>query len=110
MQKYDECPFCKADLTGEPIPEDLREKHYGGSTHYSRLIGIEIRGGYDGVSYLECPDCRIRWDRWTGKKVTRSVKGSQSLKRVARRKADGCCKTLNSYTNPSPQTDLPKGD
>lgn len=67
MQKYDECPFCKADLKGEPIPEDLRKMY--SSTHYSRLIGIEIRGGYDGVSYWECPDCHVRWDRWTGKTV-----------------------------------------
>lgn len=38
-------------------------------TIYSRLVGIEIRGGYDGVSYWECPDCKIRWDRWTGAEV-----------------------------------------
>lgn len=63
-----DCPFCKTDLRGEPIPKHLR-KMYGGSTHYSRRIGIEIPEVYDGVSYWECPECRVRWDRWTGRKV-----------------------------------------
>jgi hypothetical protein len=70
----DECPFCKADLSGEPIPENLREMYPSGATHYSRLIGIEVPELYDGVSYWECPDCHVRWDRWTGKKI-RSVGG-----------------------------------
>jgi len=39
-------------------------------TIYSRLIGIEVRGGYDGVNFWECPDCHTRWSRWTGAEVT----------------------------------------
>lgn len=66
--EYEQCPFCKADLRGEPIPEEHRE-HYGNETHFSRLIGIEILGGYDGVSYWRCPDCNAEWDRWTGKLI-----------------------------------------
>lgn len=32
------CPKCKADLTGEPIPE--RSRHlFGNSTHFSKVIG-----------------------------------------------------------------------
>lgn len=62
-----ECPKCGRDLQGEPIPEALRPLYGEGSTHYSKLVGVEIRGGgYDGVSYYECPFCKTRWDRWTG--------------------------------------------
>ena len=66
INPIEECPFCKADLRGESIPKDLRKMYAYGSTHYSRLIGIEIPELYDGVSYYECPDCHVRWDRWTG--------------------------------------------
>ena len=69
------CPVCKADWRGKKIPKEYREHYADGATHYSRLIGIEIhsiffvQGGYDGVSYWECPDCKTRWDRWTHKQV-----------------------------------------
>jgi len=59
----EKCPHCDADLRGEPIPVESR-RHYGDSTHYSRLIGIEIPGVYDGVLYWQCPDCGRRWNRW----------------------------------------------
>lgn len=65
------CPFCHSDLRGEPIPKES-QKSYGNHTHFSRLVGIEIRGGYDGVSYWECPDCLRVWDRFTGKEVFKS--------------------------------------
>jgi DNA-directed RNA polymerase subunit RPC12/RpoP len=71
MNEY-ECPHCKADLRGEPIPEELRRMYAPGSTHYSRLIGIEIPELYDGVSYYECPECHVRWDRWTGVRIVTS--------------------------------------
>jgi hypothetical protein len=32
---------------------------------FSRVIGIEDPAIYDGVSWWKCPDCGIRWDRWT---------------------------------------------
>jgi len=65
------CKFCDADLRGEPIPQKYIDAgHYPkGSTHYSRLIGIEIQGGYDGISYWKCPDCKAQWDRFTGERV-----------------------------------------
>ena len=66
MDEYT-CPFCKSDLRGEEIPEEYRDKYYGGKTHYSRLIGIEDSDKYDGVSYWNCPDCNTTWDRFTGK-------------------------------------------
>lgn len=38
---------------------------YGGdNTHFSRLIGVEISGVYDGVLFWQCPDCGGRWHRW----------------------------------------------
>lgn len=72
----DECPFCRSDLRGEPIPVDALKKGYYGKwdgveeRFYSRKIGIEIPEKYDGVSVWLCPDCGARWDRWTGKKLT----------------------------------------
>lgn len=51
------------DLAGDPIPEEYLDR-YGGKTHYSRKIGMEIRGVYDGVLYWICPDCGIAWQRW----------------------------------------------
>jgi hypothetical protein len=50
-------PWCSCLPYGD-LPENER--------FYSRLIGIEIQGGYDGVSYWMCPDCEYTWDRWTG--------------------------------------------
>lgn len=61
------CPECNADWRGKLIPK--KNRHLYSSDHYSRLIGIEIQGGYDGVSFWECPDCHSRWDRFTGEKV-----------------------------------------
>ena len=37
------------------------------------LIGIEIQGGYDGISYWDCPNCGRRWDRFTGKQVMKWI-------------------------------------
>lgn len=63
------CPNCGSDWRGEEIPE--KDRHYfGGKTHFSRLIGVEIENGYDGVSFWRCPDCEHEWDRWTGERVT----------------------------------------
>ena len=65
------CKLCDADLRGEPIPQEYIDKGYYGeeATHYSRLIGIEIQGGYDGISYWKCPECNGMWDRFTGEEV-----------------------------------------
>lgn len=38
---------------------------YGKVTHFSRKIGVEVPGVYDGVLYWQCPDCGWRWHRWT---------------------------------------------
>lgn len=70
----DGCPWCGSDLRGAPIPEAALLKGYYGEWNgeprfYSRMIGIEIRGEYDGVSRWHCPDCGATWDRWTGELV-----------------------------------------
>ncbi len=43
------CPLCGASFLGASIPEEHRH-YYGGKTHFSKLIGVEIRSIYDGVS------------------------------------------------------------
>jgi len=56
--------FCPngCDLRAEPIPQEYIDAgHYGNSTHYSRLMGIEIPGVYDGVLIWNCPDCGLCW-------------------------------------------------
>lgn len=59
-----ECPN-GCDLRGEPIAEAHRHFFAPDTTHYSRLIGHEIQGVYDGVLFWSCPDCGIAWPRWT---------------------------------------------
>ena len=62
------CGFCDADLQGSEIPKESR-KHYGDKTHFSRRIGIEYPGRYDGVSEWKCPDCGVCVDRFSGREV-----------------------------------------
>lgn len=60
------CPSCRTDLRGAPIPQQYIDKGFysPGATHYSRIVGVEIRGVYDGVLYWQCPDCGHCWHRW----------------------------------------------
>lgn len=51
----DPCPRCKADLNGAPRPD-------GG--FYSRKIGVEVLGAWDGVLFWRCPDCEGEWHRF----------------------------------------------
>ena len=84
------CPRCGTDWRGAQIPVESVDKGYYGHVvpcqkkrvwdddwdpttpctcpprYYSHLIGVEIRGKYDGVSEWFCPACHTRWDRWTG--------------------------------------------
>ena len=67
FRSYDKryCPKCNADFKGVTIPEDYRINcMYGKNppTHYSRIIGVEIPGKYDGVSLWKCPDCNHQWN------------------------------------------------
>jgi rubrerythrin len=54
------CPKCKSDLTGEPIPDKDREAF--GGTHFERQIGIVDRDK-DRVVKWKCPDCGHEWER-----------------------------------------------
>ncbi|TAK59563.1 MAG: hypothetical protein EPO18_20295 [Methylobacter sp.] len=58
----DHCPYCKASLIGDPIPQEYIDKGYYGEgvTHYRREIGIEDRDLDRCVEY-QCPDCGGRW-------------------------------------------------
>lgn len=55
------CPYCGADLQGEPIPEKMRH-HYGSTTHFTRKIGISSMEE-DRVTKWQCPDCKGEWRR-----------------------------------------------
>ena len=66
-QKADDheiCPSCNKSWKGSPIREDHQEKYYGGKTHYSQLIGVEIPGLYDGVILWKCPHCNAEFRRF----------------------------------------------
>jgi hypothetical protein len=54
------CPVCGADVRG---PEISPQRHYGGKTHISRLLGLELQGHYDGTAQWVCPDCYATWPR-----------------------------------------------
>lgn len=45
----DRCPYCDADLS------------YGPGSRFSRQVGVEMPGVYDGVLVWECPNCQGRW-------------------------------------------------
>jgi hypothetical protein len=65
------CPRCKADLRDKEIPRDsLEEGWYGpwkpedGPQYYSKVIGVEQPGVYDGTLYWCCPFCKGKWHRF----------------------------------------------
>jgi rubredoxin len=86
------CPKCKADLRDAEIPEEslhfynhgpngelihsaedyvaVRGQIENETTHFSRLIGVQYQGGYDGVSEWRCPSCGYREGRWSGRELT----------------------------------------
>lgn len=63
----DACPHCSADLRSEPIPQKYIDEGFYApdATHYSRKLGVEVPGLYDGILFWRCPDCRGSWHRWT---------------------------------------------
>lgn len=64
LDKHGLCPICKKSWDAGDIPKELR-KHYSAPYKWSHLIGIEIRGEYDGVCMWQCPFCKTKWNRWT---------------------------------------------
>ena len=82
------CPACKADWDGGSILETFKKQRdegtlkgtddelearmlesYSEPYRWSRKIGVEIQGKYDGVSYWKCPDCKVYFDRFTGRQM-----------------------------------------
>lgn len=57
------CPECEADWRGAPIPEKYRKFYAANAEFFSRLIGVEIPGKYDGVDHWLCPDCKATFKR-----------------------------------------------
>lgn len=54
------CPYCNADLQGEPIPKES-QKFYR-ATHFTRKIGITSIE-FDSIRKWQCPDCQKEWGR-----------------------------------------------
>jgi len=69
-----ECPSCKSSWDAGDIPKE-NHKYYSPPYKYFRVVGIEVPGGYDGISYWQCPDCNTVWDRWTGEETLLPKKG-----------------------------------
>lgn len=79
------CPHCGYDLRGDPIPQEYRDSgfYHPDSTHYSRKIGVEVRGVYDGILYWRCPQCGGAWHRFQNnhylrQKAEQAVSDAQS--------------------------------
>ncbi|MED4532935.1 hypothetical protein [Metabacillus fastidiosus] len=72
------CPYCNADLQGEPIPKD-QQKYYK-ATHFTRKIGMTTVEA-DGILTWKCPDCEEEWDKY--KKFTEIIEkeGNEQLDR-----------------------------
>lgn len=81
LDRFGKCPECDADWDAGDIfdilrrqvfytntsDEELRtlvESSYSPPYKFSRLIGVEIRGKYDGVWKWQCPDCKHEWPRF----------------------------------------------
>ena len=54
LDHYGKCPRCGAAWGYENAA----------ARRYSRLIGVEVRGIYDGVAYRQCPECPAAFHRF----------------------------------------------
>lgn len=57
------CPICGESFIGNEIPEQYKD-WYGGKTHFSKIIGIEIPHLYDGCIMWKCGDCGTYFRRF----------------------------------------------
>lgn len=86
MDHHGKCPECGANWDGGDIFDVLRPQswcanmtddelkqhisvYYSPPYKFSRLIGIEYPGKYDGVWEYACPDCNARFPRFTKEKT-----------------------------------------
>jgi len=80
LDKHGLCPTCGCNWDGGNVYESLRNheayadksdeqvreiaSNYGSpEQRFSKIIGIEIRGVYDGVCKYRCPECATEWPR-----------------------------------------------
>lgn len=86
IDKYGKCPSCNEswdagfiwdvfkemetyqDLSIEELKTKAK-KCYSKPYKFSHIIGIQVQGKYDGVSYWKCPFCNTTWDKFTGDKI-----------------------------------------
>lgn len=54
------CPYCNADLQGEPIPKQSQKAY--GTTHFTRKIGISSIKA-DRILKWKFPDCNKEWQQ-----------------------------------------------
>jgi len=61
------CLACGSNMQGDPIPQEYIDAGYyaPGATHYSRKMGYDFPGVYDGVLIWGCPDCGHCWPRFS---------------------------------------------
>lgn len=76
------CPRCLTSWDGGPIPEAVRQ-HYSPPYRWSKLVGVEIPGVYDGVHHWKCFSCQTTFPRWIedaeGKPVHRMFRDEKHL-------------------------------
>lgn len=53
------CPYCNADLQGDPIPKESQKSY--NATHFTRKIGI-THIAFDRILKWQCPDCHKEWE------------------------------------------------
>lgn len=53
-----------AGMSDDELRAHIAQFYDSDTKHFSRLIGIELQGLYDGVIMWQCPDCKSRWDRF----------------------------------------------
>lgn len=91
-----ECPKCGAEWEEKESIYEFFLKKYGDESkaretalnygcrpdrpkHFSKnVVGIEIQGMYDGISYWKCACCETTFDRWTMKE-TKLPKGKYNV-------------------------------
>lgn len=56
------CPECKISFQGAEIPKEHQWSFF--ATHFSKKIGTEVPGVYDGVSKWMCFSCKHEWNRF----------------------------------------------
>jgi len=64
MTIVDICPVNGCDLRGDPIDPEYADYYAEGARYYSKMIGVEVQGVYDGVLYWTCSTCGVSWPRF----------------------------------------------